>query len=610
MAPGHGHSHDHLEEEEDDHDYEVREENTTFQETNKPDYETALHSDTIEVIEDENIGNILQDKDFLTIKLVQNMSNAPNYDTDSPKLSDTVNQFLLSESLNIETNSNQITNTQITITPEPFDQEFWYNLKMVLIISFIMFMASFMAGYLPLLLRLNDKWIQKFSAFGAGLLLGTAIAVIIPEGIASIYKVKHEYEEMGRELNEGFYTSLSILLGFAIMMIIDNFSGGHSHTHAAEPATPQNRSRVHSQTNSEFDASGATTYQTSDGHNQSSSVLHSSGLDCEKGKDEEENQNMLEKSEQDVFLSVVSKKDKDRDEDQLRSAISLTTKKSETTNDRSERSYCQEGRNHGYLMEKLLNTFPNFPHKHRVISQSQNSTDPNDTSINSGTVRKMSIIAPNRVSLRLQMSSAVQRVKVKFEGIGHGAEDGSTVTLGLVVHAAVDGIAVGAVTRQENMALLVFLAICAHKAPAAFGLSTILLKQKVVSVKSIIRNLMIFSLAAPIGAIITFLVLESVGRDLNMHGHSDSLLPSVALLFSAGTFLYISAVHVLPEVGGGKALGWIDLCLIWIGAGIPLLINMTHDHAHGSQGHEGHSHVMEAVGGDHGTEGGHGHAHD
>ncbi len=54
-----------------------------------------------------------------------------------------------------------------------------------------------------------------------------------------------------------------------------------------------------------------------------------------------------------------------------------------------------------------------------------------------------------------------------------------TTTLGLVVHAAADGIALGAAatTNQTDVEIIVFLAIMLHKAPAAFGLTTFLMHE-------------------------------------------------------------------------------------------------------------------------------------
>ena len=51
--------------------------------------------------------------------------------------------------------------------------------------------------------------------------------------------------------------------------------------------------------------------------------------------------------------------------------------------------------------------------------------------------------------------------------------------LGLLVHNVADGIAMGAASAGVNKSLetIVFLAIIMHKAPAAFGLSALLLHE-------------------------------------------------------------------------------------------------------------------------------------
>lgn len=56
-----------------------------------------------------------------------------------------------------------------------------------------------------------------------------------------------------------------------------------------------------------------------------------------------------------------------------------------------------------------------------------------------------------------------------------------TATIGLVVHAAADGVALGAAatTSHADVEIIVFLAIMLHKAPAAFGLVTFLLHEGV-----------------------------------------------------------------------------------------------------------------------------------
>lgn len=126
-----------------------------------------------------------------------------------------------------------------------------------------------------------------------------------------------------------------------------------------------------------------------------------------------------------------------------------------------------------------------------------------------------------------------------------GKERSMTATLGLVVHAAADGVALGAAatTSQADVELIVFVAIMLHKvnfhlyysflltnwlvsifnvfnliqtisriflqAPAAFGLVSFLLHEG-VDRKRIGRHLLIFSLSAPCLALITYFGIGKV----------------------------------------------------------------------------------------------------
>ena len=85
-----------------------------------------------------------------------------------------------------------------------------------------------------------------------------------------------------------------------------------------------------------------------------------------------------------------------------------------------------------------------------------------------------------------------------------------TTTLGLVVHAAADGIALGAAaaTNELDVEIIIFLAIMLHKAPAAFGLVTFLLHEGLDRNRAR-KHLLIFSVSAPMLALITFICLAS-----------------------------------------------------------------------------------------------------
>ncbi|XP_053403287.1 zinc transporter ZIP9-like isoform X2 [Mercenaria mercenaria] len=86
-----------------------------------------------------------------------------------------------------------------------------------------------------------------------------------------------------------------------------------------------------------------------------------------------------------------------------------------------------------------------------------------------------------------------------------------TATLGLVVHAAADGIAMGAAVSMStaHLTLIVFVAIMLHKAPAAFGLVSFLLHEGFDRTR-IRRHLFIFAAAAPVGAILTYMCLNQL----------------------------------------------------------------------------------------------------
>lgn len=116
-----------------------------------------------------------------------------------------------------------------------------------------------------------------------------------------------------------------------------------------------------------------------------------------------------------------------------------------------------------------------------------------------------------------------------------------STTLGLCIHAAADGIALGASsssTSTSSLSLIIFVAIMVHKAPAAFGLTAVLLKQG-LGKRGARTHLVIFSLAAPVGAIATWLIVRTLGGGGNGEPEAVRWWTGVLLLFSGGTFLLV-----------------------------------------------------------------------
>ncbi|KAA8904525.1 hypothetical protein TRICI_005470 [Trichomonascus ciferrii] len=164
-----------------------------------------------------------------------------------------------------------------------------------------------------------------------------------------------------------------------------------------------------------------------------------------------------------------------------------------------------------------------------------------------------------------------------------GVSRSVSTSIGLIIHSVSDGIALGASVSSENSALemIVFLAIMVHKAPASFGFSAVLLREG-LPLNKVKRNLAMFAAAAPLGAILTYLIIKVLGA-------SDQQLiqkwTGLLLLFSGGTFLFVS-MHAMQELedepelptdtAHSKSAG-IDLALTFTGMLFPLLTLLVPD---------------------------------
>jgi zinc transporter 9 len=140
-----------------------------------------------------------------------------------------------------------------------------------------------------------------------------------------------------------------------------------------------------------------------------------------------------------------------------------------------------------------------------------------------------------------------------------------SATIGLVIHASVDGLALGAsVTSSTETGLIVFAAIMLHKGPTAFGLASFLAHIGTEQARSRLY-LLLFALTSPLVAILAFHTLRdsALASDANV---------GLALLFSAGTFLYVATVDVLPEVHSHDHKGESPTSFVILGMLLVLLV--------------------------------------
>ncbi|KAG0141345.1 hypothetical protein CROQUDRAFT_98892 [Cronartium quercuum f. sp. fusiforme G11] len=154
-------------------------------------------------------------------------------------------------------------------------------------------------------------------------------------------------------------------------------------------------------------------------------------------------------------------------------------------------------------------------------------------------------------------------------------------TIGLLTHSLADGISLGASATlgAPSLDALIFFAILVHKAPVACALVSVLVADGVP--RSVVRRVLVgFSLAAPIGALLTFaLVSAALG---STKGERTEYWIGLAFLFSGGTFLFV-AMHAMlhlqqphPSCGlNGLALGKIQSTSLVVGGMIAPACLMT-----------------------------------
>jgi len=108
--------------------------------------------------------------------------------------------------------------------------------------------------------------------------------------------------------------------------------------------------------------------------------------------------------------------------------------------------------------------------------------------------------------------------------------------VGLGMHSLSEGIALPTLLQDPSVRTQLLLSILVHKATEAFSLATVMRLARLGGVRSIVF-LALFSLIGPLGILLGG-ELAAVGRSL------DPILTG----FACGTFLYVAACDLLPEV--------------------------------------------------------------
>jgi len=90
--------------------------------------------------------------------------------------------------------------------------------------SLAMFLGTFLLGWTPTMIKASDKIMNLISVFGAGMLVGAAIIVVIPEAIKVIIEATFDPELVSDEVvpeETSFNIGTAIVAGFSMMLMID-----------------------------------------------------------------------------------------------------------------------------------------------------------------------------------------------------------------------------------------------------------------------------------------------------------------------------------------------------------------------------------------------------
>lgn len=151
---------------------------------------------------------------------------------------------------------------------------------------------------------------------------------------------------------------------------------------------------------------------------------------------------------------------------------------------------------------------------------------------------------------------------------GEFYELGFLTFLGFTIHDLVDGLALGSGHEVPNLTPAIFLALALHKVPTIFSLS-LLMVHGGYRRRTILGFLLIVLAAIPIGTLLSDWLIGL------MPGHEQRTIGRL-IFFSAGTFIYISAYELLPEMQRTSTPGSRVGLYFLAGMGVMFLLLILH----------------------------------
>ncbi|KAF4343624.1 zinc transporter ZIP9 [Fusarium beomiforme] len=387
----------------------------------------------------------------------------------------------------------------------------------------VMALASFLAGALPLSMSLSQSQLRLLSSVGVGILVGTSLIVIIPEGIeAATAPAEAAHMHRVRSLvrrTPWRHATLTRGLSESIVTI----STGSIETRDEEVDTEALIRRIVNVAAAKSRVKRADVEAAVEGTGGDAPAIPGAG---DNTKDDTVDKKGSEKTE--TGKESQQKHDEDHEDEHNDHAHEHEDGKEEAHEHEHAVPTFEIGFSLilGFLLMFLIDRLP------RHATESLHSA-PQTRHISLDNLNGDSASVDEEADGFLGSLTPTPRRARSL-----------ATTTGLVIHAAADGIAMGASSTTSDMKLgfIIFAAIMIHKAPAAFGLTSLLLKQG-LSKRAARGHLIVFSLAAPFGALTTWTLITILGGG---KVESDHWWTGMLLLFSGGTFLYV-AMHAMQE---------------------------------------------------------------
>jgi zinc transporter 9 len=451
--------------------------------------------------------------------------------------------------------------------------------------------SSFIAGILPLSLSLSSRQLRSITLLGTGVLVGTSLIVIIPEGIETMYSVGKNAHSHARE---GPAKAPST-------------SGQQKGVKYPLEAPPLGRAEV---VDTEFLRAGAIKAPLLD-------VIVRRTPDAPLAKadrasdDKQKEQQKVKDTHDDKNPQPQKGGDDDSTEGHREGHTRIHPPEEGEKKKVEEVKVEEEGLDpHAYIGVSLILGFILMfvvDHLPQALAPSRPKYQPLHISLSDLSRGPHNSSSLSLNTLNVPASPMPERYR-------EPQPKSSATTVGLIIHAFADGIALGASSTapSTSLSLIIFLAIMLHKAPAAFGMTAVLLKQG-ISKRTARTHLVFFSLAAPAGAMFTWAVVHTLGRARLGGDMGLTWITGWILIFSGGTFLYVYlvlrsrsthadynryvAMHSMNDAtsshahdpeptangymeahGHDTGLSKSDICTTMVGMLLPLLTQVGHVH--------------------------------